>query len=481
MKVRTRLFLVFLGITGCGLLLLWAWVDRTALPVYLASLEDDLVETAAVLTAFLEEESTSGDLDLEALGALVDASVSRRLKAEIYGRRKEFADFRVTVTNHNGRVIFDSLDGMTVGDDFSKWNDVARTLQGQYGARATWVDWKNERILALYVALPVVVNGRLAGALTVSKPTSVAQSFWPRARKQILWVVVLVGLLVLAGGFALTQWVTRPIRRLTHYADAVARGDRVGSPNLGRSDMGQLAKSFETMRQALDGKKYVEEYVQTLTHEIKSPLSAIRGAAELIDDKMPADKRTAFLGHILTETSRIQQLIDRLLELSALESKTALGNVVSVDLGDLARELVAEAKPAIRSKDLEIRFDDSRAIVVQGDPFLLRLAISNLLQNALAFVPEKGWIAISFGRRSIRLTDSGPGIPEYAERRVFHRFYSLPRAESGRKSTGLGLTIVRQIAELHQGGVQLRNAKGAGAQATLWFPFDSVQPKKSAE
>lgn len=479
MKVRTRLFLVFLVITGVGLLVLWAWVDRTALPVYLASLEDDLVETASVLATYLEKESNHGDLNLEALGSLVEASTSRRLNAEIYGKDKAFAEFRVTVTGRTGRVIFDSLDGSAVGRDFSKWNDVARTLQGQYGARATWVDHGEKRVLALYVALPVIVEGRLAGTLTVSKPTTVAQSFWPRARKEILWVVVLVGLLLLAGGFALTQWVTQPIRRLTGYADSIARGDRVGLPELGHSDMGQLAKSFESMRQALDGKKYVEEYVQTLTHEIKSPLSAIKGAAELIDEKMPVEKRAAFLGHILTETERIQQLIDRLLELSTLESKADLGEVTAVDLGQLAAELVADAKPAIDAKSLEIRFDETPPIVVQGDLFLLRLAISNLLQNALAFVPEHGWIAITFGRRSIRVTDSGPGIPQYAEKRVFNRFYSLPRTESGRKSTGLGLAIVRQIAELHHGGVQLRNAKNAGAEATLWFPLDTVEALKT--
>ena len=474
MKLRTRLFLIFLMIMGVGVILILTWFDRTVVPIYLASLEDDLVEKAAMLATLVEEESPFESPNLEALGRLVHKTKNRRLNADIYGRSKEKTEFQVMVTDPYGTVIYDSEDGAAVGMDFSQWNDVARTLQGGYGARATRIEDYGESMLTLYVAAPIILKGRLAGALTVSKSTAVIYDFRPRARTQMLLVLAIVAVFVFLGGLAVSFWVSRPIRKLTRYAEAVTRGQRATHPRLGKSDLGQMAEAFESMRMALDGKRYVEGYVQTLTHEIKSPLSAINGAAELIDDAMPLERRQTFLNHIRMEAKRIQQLVDRLLELSSLENRSDLRGETEVDLGLLAQELLENAQPGIDAKKLEIRFSREDALRVVGEPFLLRLAVSNLLQNAIAFSPRDGWIAIDFGRRSIRVTDSGPGVPDYAKKRIFQRFFSLPRTDSGRKSSGLGLTIVNQIAELHQGGVQLRNVIDAGAQAILWFPMDRV-------
>lgn len=474
MKIRTRLFLIFMLIAGSGLVMLLVWVERTGLPLYLASLEDDLVEKAAIFTTYLEGESVGNTPNLEAFGGFLYEVQKRPLEASIYGREKSRSEFDVTVTNREGRVIFDSNQGLTVGQDFSRWNDIARTLRGNYGARATWTGSPNEKVLTLYVALPIVLNGQLAGALAVSKETRVAYAFQPRARREVILNALLILLFIATAGFAITFWVSKPIMRVTQYAQAIAKGEQVACPDFGNSDMGQMARSLESMRRALDGKGYVEEYVQTLTHEIKSPLSAIKGAAELIDEHMPIEKRARFLTHIRQETERIQQLIDRLLELSSLESRDGLHDASRVDLGKLTRHILEEAKPSLAAKNLEVRFPETKGLIVLGEAFLLRLAISNLIQNAIAFAPEGGWISVEFGRRSIRITDNGPGVADFAKTKVFQRFFSLPNHETGRKSSGLGLSIVQQIAKLHQGGVQLQNAADAGAQVVLWFPLEAL-------
>ena len=111
---------------------------------------------------------------------------------------------------------------------------------------------------------------------------------------------------------------------------------------------------------------------------------------------------------------------------------------------------------------------------VEGDAFLLRRAVSNLLDNALDFSPQGGTVAVRLAgqRRSVDITvsDQGPGVPEYADEKVFEKFYSLARPHSNKKSTGLGLPFVKEIAELHEGRVSLRNGEGGGAVATLSLP-----------
>jgi two-component system sensor histidine kinase CreC len=112
--------------------------------------------------------------------------------------------------------------------------------------------------------------------------------------------------------------------------------------------------------------------------------------------------------------------------------------------------------------------------LLDGDPFLLHRALTNLLQNAIDFSPVGGQIEVEVAAAArecqIRVRDHGPGIPDYALDRVFEKFYSLRRPGSGKKGTGLGLTFVKEIAELHRGGVQLRNHPDGGAVATLTLP-----------
>ena len=228
------------------------------------------------------------------------------------------------------------------------------------------------------------------------------------------------------------------------------------------------------MRDALAGRNYVADYVQTLTHEVKSPLSAIRGAAELLQEAMPDADRARFVANIVRETQRIQELVDRMMELAALEQRQGLDKPVPVSLKPLLEELVASAEAAGAPRRVVVALDAPADAQVDGDAFLLRRAIGNLLDNALDFSPAGARVTLSLvpRERSVDVTvrDHGPGIPDYADDKVFEKFYSLARPHSQRKSTGLGLAFVKEIAELHDGRASLRNADGGGALATLSLP-----------
>lgn len=476
MRLRQRILLAFLIVVLAGGGFLWFRLDSAVRPVYLEALEDDLVEFSALLAAVVERHSLDGTMRLEALEDYVEETKRARFAAKIYGRTKSQLDFRAYVTDAAGIVRYSSHNGPQLGTDYSEWNDVHETLRGRYGARATWERGEGEPRLMLYVASPIKVNNEIVGVVTVGKPTALAYNFYQRAKDEVLLALILVILLVAFWGLISTLWVTRPIQELIRYARLIRDGGRPEAPRRHRHEIGELAETFEEMRDALDGKRYIEQFVQTLTHEIKSPLSAIRGAAELIDDQMPAERRAQFMNNILSESARIQRIVERLLELSQLENRKALRNRQWVDTAGLLQELMRSQQSVIETKQITITWEPKSAIHVHGERFLLQLALSNLLQNALDFTPQNGAIEISFLRRSIRISDTGPGIPEYAENRVYEHFYSLQRPGSGRKSSGLGLSIVRQVADLHHGGIDLRNREdGQGAQATLWFPVDVVR------
>ena len=168
---------------------------------------------------------------------------------------------------------------------------------------------------------------------------------------------------------------------------------------------------------------------------------------------------------------RLQDIVDHLLELASLENLKTLKKHETVSIGSLVKTILESLRPIISKKELTIvnRIEDD--IMVTGDSFLLHRAISNLLQNAVDFSPAHGQVSLSVEQEDawveFIVDDSGPGIPEYALNKVFDKFFSLQRPDTGRKSTGLGLNFVKEVAALHHGDIALENRAEGGARAVL--------------
>src|SRR5262249_52484409 len=288
-----------------------------------------------------------------------------------------------------------------------------------------------------------------------------------------LTAVSLAAAIVLA--LCMSIWVTQQVGRLTRYADDTREGRRVPFPKLANTELRTMGAAFEKMREALAGHAYVERYVEALTHEIKSPISAIHGAAEILESpSISSEQRAPFLSNIQAETRRIQELVDRMLSLTALEARRALASRTPVALGAVTRTIAGQLEPALMNKRLVVDVKIPEDITVQGDPLLIHLAVSNLVQNAVDFSPAGGRISATCARIAnnveLHINDEGPGIPEFARSRVFEKFFSLERPDTGRKSTGLGLNFVSEVASLHGGSVDVTNLPEGGLRARLTLP-----------
>jgi two-component system sensor histidine kinase CreC len=280
-------------------------------------------------------------------------------------------------------------------------------------------------------------------------------------------------LLSLAVGTAFSLWMSRSVRQVVQYATGLAQVRRVAQPVL-RGELGQLAHAVTDLRHKLDGKAYVEEYIHAFVHELKSPLAAIYGASELLEGEMSRPERARFLSNIQLECQRLRQIVDRLLDLARLEQRQTLGARVPVVLAPLAEELRAANAALLAAGELSFANRLPATAAVLGDPFLVRQALNNLLDNAIQFSPRGGAIELSATtedeRVVLRLHNSGSQIPDFALPRLFERFYSLPRPGTQQKSTGLGLSFVREVALLHGGQVRVENAPEGGVAAFLTLP-----------
>ncbi len=475
MSLRIRIILSFLLIVGIGFYFLIDWIIEDLRPHYLEAVEESIVDQSQFLASLLEAQSSEVKIQTSVLNEALRNLSEKTYKAKIYRLLKTRTDIRVYVTDSKGIVIFDSNEGKDFGKNYSHWNDVALTLKGKYGARTSHPqDMPEPKSSVMYVAAPIKINGKIAGVVSVGKPTANINFFFENAQPKIRLAGAIAALSVIILGISFSSWITSPIRKLKDYAQAIQQGKKSAFPILGKHEIGELGIAFEKMREALEGKKYVEHYLQTLTHEIKSPLSTIRGAAELLEEEMPQEQQQQFIQNIQSESERIQKLIDRMLELAALENRKSLDQSEKVDLTLLLAELKERLRPLCLARKISIEFDSDRSVfVTKADPFLLSQAFSNLLHNAIEFSPEGGKIRIELREdetgQQIRIEDEGAGIPTYAKPHLFEKFYSLPRPTTGKKSTGVGLSFVKQVAELHQARVSVENREEGGVRATFRF------------
>jgi signal transduction histidine kinase len=306
----------------------------------------------------------------------------------------------------------------------------------------------------VFTALPVWSDGRVIGVVRASRTgLDALSSLWAN-RRGLVWIGVLGSLLVVAISVAFAAAIAGPLGRLTRAAREVAAGRGTEALAVGGMlprEIGVLREVLLQMAQKLERRaSYVQEFASQVSHELKTPLTAVRGAAELLQQglhDMPDADRARFLGNILEDAQRMERLVARLLELARRENEP--------------RGAAPELSPAEQVQKALARHGDRAQLVVEADapariaiePEQLDSVLGNLVENALrhgAGSPVRVTLRTERGRLRIDVHDRGPGVSEANRKRLFERFFTTQRDQGG---TGLGLAIVRAIAEARGGSV----------------------------
>ncbi len=308
------------------------------------------------------------------------------------------------------------------------------------------------------------------------------------AQRQVIRAMVLAGSIVAALG-ALATWLTvrrelRPVEDMVETAEAIAAGDltrRVPETNPA-TELGRLGGSLNEMLAHIehavaterDAKERLRRFVGDASHELRTPIAAISGYAQLYERGAltdPDDLDRA-MGRIASESNRMEKLVQDLLALARLDHVRPTAHA-RVDLVELTRLAILDAKAI--DPERPISFEAPPSLSVMGDESQLTQVISNLLANARQHTapatPVEVRLSASDGRATLTVTDHGPGIPEDAVDRVFERFYRIDTSRSrALGGSGLGLAIVAAIVASHDGKISAENAQGAGAQITVDLP-----------
>ena len=487
----------------CGVVVftqLFGYVKPTAQQV----IEDTLLDTSKLLAASLQIPLSTGQIYDEAYQTQLDAAfIGVPAMDDSVGdvdQTKSYSSFRIYVTDSKGVVIYDSLpqSESSEGRYYGRWNDVYLTLKGQYGARSTLRDYQQRDGSVMYVAQPIKDNaGNIIGVVSVGKPVASVLPYLDDTRNRMLITALLISIAALMLAGLVAWWLKQSITLVTQYTSALAEDTKKPYFYLGH-ELNSLTDTIETMKHRLENRAYVTDYVHTLTHELKSPLTAIRASSELLEDDgldghiLDHDDRQMLIETVGEQSIKMQQLIDRLLLLAKVEQPTFKLNRQLTSLLPLLQSLIRDNSAKQQQQNLKpinIYINDKKmtdtvnlpadvlaSTSVFADQFWLIQVLQNVLDNAIHFAMSTIDIALHSTAQTVTLDifNDGKLLPDYAIDKAFERYFSLSHQSqtayhatepaslshannTPKKGTGLGLTLVKQVIEHHGGSVTIAN------------------------
>ncbi len=361
--------------------------------------------------------------------------------------------------------------------------EIRAALAGHYGAM-TRISGEGQRSVTLYSALPVVDRGTVIGAVLVSQSTYriLTDLYALRLDIFILFLYSVATAAVLS--LLVSATITVPLRRLRNQAGLILdghgrfRGRFV--PSKRRDEIGDLSRRLGELTQRLERQvRLAETFASDVSHEFKNPLASIRSAAELALTTQDTGRRGNLLGLVLDDVSRMERLLTGVREISRLDAGIADEPALPVDPKALAEGLVEGMR--VRGTDAGVKLSvtgESFRVQIPAERFLQLLG--NLVENAVSFSTPGGLVSIAVRKAgdsaSILVEDRGPGVPPEHHERVFERFFSFrPHNDQGKRHSGLGLSIVKAIAESYGGSVNVASGAFGGAAFEVRLPLEEMR------
>ncbi len=480
LNIGTKLFLLYFIISST---LLWVFAHRTAVE----SAKSVMVEVSSLMSRVASQNNKDGEIDLETFESLIVNYLRSQKNTIDKNNNQKLENLAIYVTNKDGLLVLDSR-GLILGKDMSSHNEVGsalsgskditrvvvETISGPKKARGAVIEYFYKSRF-LNASNPIYGNnGEILGAVVVVAPLMdlLDQNYL----LQFIFYIFLISLIFGALG---SYRISRNIRRIQKYTSSLFSGEDVAIPDL-NNQFNNLAKTIENARSEVELKDDVEQYIDTLAHELRTPITGIQLTAENLLTPMSDKQRKRFIENILDSNKHMDLLVNRLLDLSRIERREALKVIETLNILQ-AINSVLRAPSRIKNiadKDLNIILEVNSKSLISAEKILLEQAIGNIINNALDFSPKSGTITIKSSETnssiSIIVLDDGPGIPPQVLNKLFTRFFSVSRPDTGIRGNGLGLRFVRKIMQLHGGEVTLQNRFiQHGAEAKLRFPINA--------
>lgn len=384
---------------------------------------------------------------------------------------------RVLIIDQEFHIEEDTYD-MDMGKTIVS-EEVIRCFQGKGTSN---YDAKNRYI---EVTSPIYEMGsdKVLGVMLVSVSTDSIVDSMQILDERILILELTIAVVLLALAFAAGIIMVRPFQRISRSLAAVTDGyeDNYLHENTYTETI-LISESFNRMverMKVLDDSR--NEFVANVSHELKTPLTSMKVLADslLAQEDVPAELYQEFMGDLSEEIERENKIINDLLSLVKMDKTANTLNIKSENINALVERILKQLRPIAATRNIEVVFESFRPVTAEVDEMKLSLAITNLVENAIKYNKENGWIHVSLNADHkncyIEVADSGIGIPEEALEHIFERFYRVDKSHSREiGGTGLGLAIARSAVVMHRGAIKAYSQVGEGTTFTIRIPLTYV-------
>lgn len=385
------------------------------------------------------------------------------------------------VSAEQERDVIDADTGVLTG------GEVVAALGGRYGA-ATRVLGDAARTVMLHIAIPVRIDGEVAGAVVVSQSTRRIMSTLYAVRLDVFRVFLASLAVAVVLTLVVATTIARPLARLRRRAGEILdrRGRLTGGfePSRRKDEIGELERALaELTRRLEEHLRHTESFAADVSHEFRNPLASIRTAVDMALEVEDPEERRRFLEMVQRDVARLERLLSEAREISRIDAHLDEEEHSPVELAMLLAGLVESFR--LRSSGSGPRFTLDGAgdpATVLGSADRLTQAFENLIANAASFSPPDGTVSVTLasggGHAVVTVADEGPGIPEEHRERIFTRFFSWRPASEGSGHTGLGLAIVRAIVDGCAGRVWYRSREPRGTEFIVSLPLLPSSPSR---
>jgi signal transduction histidine kinase len=395
------------------------------------------------------------------------------LKYELNQLSKEL-NGRILLVNKNHIVVKDSNaleEGKTILIE-----EIVRGLKGESYLKIV----KESNIIQSVAPIKKDNTQEITGAIYISASTKDIQKSIVELRNNFILVFFITLIIIFIISYYYSEVLTRPFKELLRIIKKIPEGHFDQTINVkGHQEIEEISTAFNQMTQQLQViDQSRQEFVSNVSHELKTPLASIKVLADslLSQENIPAELYREFLVDINAEIDREDKIINDLLSLVKMDKNQAALNIEKVNVNELMEQILKRLKPLASKNSIELIFESFREVIAELDEVKISLAFTNLIENAIKYNKENGWINVTLNADHkffyIKVTDSGIGIPKEELDKIFDRFYRVDKARSRETGgTGLGLSITKNAILVHKGSIKVKSEENKGTTFSIRIPL----------
>ncbi len=458
-SLRVRLILILFAVGMIPLLVVGSILVYSSGQNRIDALLTELQYQSVALVGELEEHDYVANMAQPVLSAEIE-------------QLARFYRGRIILVDGNYRICKDTY---LLGE--GKYNISEEVIQCFAGSNTSRYDQEQDY---LELVLPIAgKEGTQSGVFVITASTEAVEAQSERLREQRNVAVLIAGVLIGALSLFLASRFIRPLKKVARAIDESSQ-DSVGG-DIQVEDCAETMQIAQAYNRTLARLRTLDEsrqqFVSNVSHELKTPITSIRVLADSLigQEEVPAELYREFMTDISTEIDRESQIIDDLLTLVRMDKAHTELNISQVNINEMMENILKRLRPLAMKRNVDLVLESFRPVLADADEMKLSLAVMNLVENAIKYNVDNGWVRVSLNADHqffyIKVDDSGIGIPESEWDHIFERFYRVDKARSRASGgTGLGLAITKSIISLHHGAIRVHSVEGEGTTFTVRIP-----------